>query len=528
MGVKMRKKHVLAASFICASVFFILTTGIAPAFSAQTAPKSSYAYTDFLQKKILESGRPKTLQVYEGCFKPPTDFAKKIYFDPSKGSLLGDGSAQKPYKDLASFMDSTLKNNLKGNEELVLRRGNHGYVNIQNLLNRDFIQITPYPGESPIIQTMQVSKANKLIFKGLRFTPYAMKEKMNGTIVTVDPSSSNVVFLNNSFFTTYDTAKWTDQDWNNKTYGGLFTRSSCTTVVGNSFFNLHSGYRNGSNQSVMTGNLFKDIVNDSVNFHASHQLIQHNVVLYGRNNSYNYKYHSDGMQGWTNNVATTNRNIVIDGNLVAHYIPLYKDKDKKVRDAFAYRQGISIFDGMWDNVTISNNIVITNAFCAMSYLGLANSRIFNNTLLSSDPENIDAEMMVLDSKEGRRSVNVAVSNNIAHVLRVGKGVDYDHNVIVKDIKVFAGKNTFYTRTKKGYYAGTNLLLAGKAEDIVSNVSGPKKLFDVRLMPNSPAKGAGVLLDYLKTNMFGELLQPAASSTTGKSLSQSINAGAQIE
>ena len=68
------------------------------------------------------------------------------------------------------------------------------------------------------------------------------------------------------------------------------------------------------------------------------------------------------IQGWSIGEAT-NRNVVIDSNSIINLNPA----DDNIL------QGISIFDGHWDGLTISNNLVINDAWHAISLWGVENA-----------------------------------------------------------------------------------------------------------------------------------------------------------
>jgi len=124
---------------------------------------------------------------------------------------------------------------------------------------------------------------------------------------------------------------------------------------------------------------------------------------------------------------------VIDGNLIL----------QQTQPNLAYpgvdMQGITIFDGNWDGVVVTNNVVITQTWHGVSLYGVQNSRVVNNTVLSTNPQR--ASWIMINHKKGDRGdepYNVVVRNNIASALAIGqrgvtvRGVHEDHNLITQN------------------------------------------------------------------------------------------------
>ncbi len=85
--------------------------------------------------------------------------------------------------------------------------------------------------------------------------------------------------------------------------------------------------------------------NDGLNIMASNLTISHNIIRSGHHSPAE-GLHADGIQGWTLKGAT-NRNVRIEGNFVT-------DLNQSNNN---YMQGISIFDGKWDGVEVSETLL---------------------------------------------------------------------------------------------------------------------------------------------------------------------------
>ena len=87
--------------------------------------------------------------------------------------------------------------------------------------------------------------------------------------------------------------------------------------------------------------------------------------------------HNDGIQGWNWNdkLGITNKNVVIDSN----YIQSQTVTNLALAVAL---QGISIFDGFWQNVSITNNVVLASGLAGITIAGVNGLHIINNTVMN--------------------------------------------------------------------------------------------------------------------------------------------------
>jgi parallel beta-helix repeat protein len=97
-------------------------------------------------------------------------------------------------------------------------------------------------------------------------------------------------------------------------------------------------------------------------------------------------------------------------------------------------QGIGCFDGFFVGWIVENNVVITDHWHGISFYGMRDSRIVNNTVI----DNVEGQpgppwIMVTDHKDGTPSSNVVVRNNLTADLSLeGDNVTGDHNLVFDD------------------------------------------------------------------------------------------------
>jgi hypothetical protein len=457
---------------------------------------------------VLPAGA-QALTVYPGCAVPTVKASHHtFYVDPVNGSMKGDGSAAKPWHTLAEVVNPTYKliatqsHKVAGGTDalqdvnpkapiqpgdlIMLKTGNHGDVSITNNFNKDFIGVLPAPGQAPVIQSLRLTSSGKWAFQGLKFMP-GVGTKRPGGIIAVGygdwvGQTHDVLLDSNTISTADNTANWSNADWmnNTQTYAIAFTLNvPCGTATNNHIYGVLNGIAAASTNSVIQGNLIEKIFNDGVDIGTSNVIVKNNSIKGGVNDVSTDTLHADGIQGFVTKVngqVQTNRNVVIDGNQI------YKTGNADI----TYMQGITIFDGKWDNLTIQNNVIATNHWNALVAYGAQNSKIVNNTVIATDPAKHPSWIQIRNAKDGTVPSNTIIRNNISTQLSVvGNSMQVDHNIAAQSISV--------PGLAKPITSGTT----GTQNKVVTNISSqfvtfniPANSFDMRLKSGSSAIGFG--------------------------------------
>ena len=362
------------------------------------------------------------------------------YSDPINGSMNGDGSLARPWGALANVIAAHLINGqdkttgvVHAGDLIYLFSGDHGSIYLDQwhgkVVNTDFITIQAAPGQVPVLDQLMVDGASKWVFRGLTISQTASAPSSN-LILTRFSSSNNILFDRNTICSQADVSQWGPSDWAaSAAYYGLYFDGTSSTITNNKVKNVENGIGFNGSSNILKSNVIDCFANDGVDFTVSNSLIQYNSVTnhYGQ---WNDGAHHDGFQGWTVGGAI-NSNVVIDSNIVMASTGIYPaipPQPTGVGDD--YLQGLTIFDGEWTNLTVTNNVVAAAAWHGLSMYGISNSVIANNTVVnqSSDPE-LSAWIGVF-SQSGQTMTNVIVRNNIANnfeVFQPGVVVD-DHNL----------------------------------------------------------------------------------------------------
>ncbi|MBU6453656.1 MAG: hypothetical protein KGS72_17890 [Cyanobacteria bacterium REEB67] len=404
-------------------------------------------------------------RVADGCPTPHySSSAHHFYIDPMRGSMQGDGSKSRPWHTFAEVISAGLiasqtrgptRSNpagtlsalypngvVRGGDILHLMSGDQGSVIISGYINPSFICVMADAGQTPVIAKMVINGSSNWDFEGLTFQSTGVPGKgKGGQLVRLGQSDflgpvSNVFFRGNHFRSAVDVSNWTQQNWIDSGTSGLMLSGTNLSAVSNDLRNVRAGIIVPGTNVVVESNTIDNFGDDGIDFAGELITIRRNRItnshVLGDGN------HNDAMQGqvrFDHGQAdlTPHHDILIDSNFVAAitdaHLPFLSD------GVSGGMQGISEFDGVWQRLTIVNNVVLITAYHAITVCGARDSQIINNTVeeISLNPK-LKAWIGVFNLKTtegGTPSSNIIVRNNASPVFSLkAEGVAEDHNVCI--------------------------------------------------------------------------------------------------
>ncbi len=401
-------------------------------------------------------------------FEEPEVSGNTFYIDPSNGSMEGDGSKENPWRTLQEVLEANLIQHykhtesynaeselilvnedapVKGGDKLILKEGYHGHVNLQTFMFKDWLTIAGAENEKAVLSQFKITGTFKNIYlKDF----YIIKDSYQGTddywiADEINHNSGSCLYLaSNDFWgkgsqvkingltvkTTEDASGWTKEDWVEKAATGIGLRSvKYVEAINCNIENIRHG---------ITVEYFSDnskVVNNSIkNFSGDGSRIISNDVLFAYNTITGClkvdDNHDDGIQSYSrgedNSPGTgTLSNVTIRGNLIIGIV----DKDNPLAGS---PQGIGCFDGFFDNWIVENNVVISNTYHGISFYGMFNSKILNNTVIDQVPgDDVCPWIKITNHKNGTPSYNCIVANNIvsSSVSIVGNNIEENSNYV---------------------------------------------------------------------------------------------------
>jgi hypothetical protein len=265
----------------------------------------------------------------------------------------------------------------------------------------------------------------------------------------------------------------------------------CVSLTNSHISNVEFGAFIGANNMLVSGNDIERFGDDGLDYFASNILISKNYIH--DNLDLGDGAHPDGMQGYPGKYS----NVVIDSNRVIRQT----DPNPPFPNSL---QGISAFDGDWENLRVTNNVVVTSSCWGISFASLHGARIINNTVVSDTlmpmPGNCKPLVSVGDkTHQGSSSSDVVIRNNLTNGLLfydLDPQMAMDHNICLaidggcRILTYLPNGKPNWGVTRPGTFGDNNLVERRGAEGEFVKFDPAKLVFDLRLKPGATAIGAG--------------------------------------
>jgi hypothetical protein len=384
--------------------------------------------------------------------------ATEFYVDPVHGSPAGDGSAGNPWRTLQEVVESDLIETrawesypyepgldlvivnegapVRAGDTLRLRTGYHGEVEIGDAYNAAPITVAAQPGHQPRLSRLELRSVQHWVVRGLSISPsHATPPIAPSTIASIEDHgffgpSWDVVLEDCDVFTVDDAAGWGAADWIDASTG-IGVGSDRVTVRGNRVRNVRFGIGASGDGVTVSGNLIDGFSADGMRGLGDDSVYEYNRIQncyvgsdQGDGN------HDDGFQSWSLGPGGPGtgvvRNVVLRGNVVINYL----DPSHPLRTTM---QGIGCFDGLFVDWVVENNVVITDHWHGISFYGMIDSRIVNNSVIDPNASSPGPPWIRVTDSGGTPSQNVVVRNNLATDYSLGGvAITEDHNLEIAD------------------------------------------------------------------------------------------------
>ena len=385
--------------------------------------------------------------------------ANEFYIDPVDGSDAGDGSAAHPWRSLQTVLDDGLVQTqdwpdypyedgmqlvtvhpgapVRAGDTIRLRDGYHGDIEIMHAYNAAPITIAPAVGASPHVRSLTVQSAQNWIIRGLSISPsYASPNEAIDLASISDHNyfgpTFDIELADSDLFSVDDASAWGADEWVNLASSGIYVGAARIRVHDNHLRNVRFGISVDGPDASIRRNVIDGFSADGLRGLGDRDVFEYNTVMNNKIGDPDDDNHDDGFQSWSvgddGNVGTgAVTGVVLRGNLFVNST----DPNDPLRSSM---QGIGCFDGFFDDWTVENNVVITDHWHGISFYGMRDSVIVNNSVI----DNVEGQpgppwIMVTDHKNGMPSSNVVVRNNLATDFEIsGNEITDDHNLLIDD------------------------------------------------------------------------------------------------
>lgn len=381
--------------------------------------------------------------------------ATTFHVDPNGGSdTSGDGSAAHPWRSLAHVFDAGLIETrdwpdypyaagmtlvtvnpgapVRAGDTILLHGGYHGDLSIQHAYNTAPITLAAAPGEAPQVRSLLVRSAQNWIVRSLAISPSFGGHNEQTTIVEVVNHNWfgptwDVDLADLDIYSIDDASGWGPGEWVDLASSGVEIGGDRVSLSDSRIRNVRVGIAVTGVDAHVQRNLVDGFSADGLRGLGDRGVFEYNRV---QNNLIDDDFddnHDDGFQSWSVGPGGVGTGEVVGVVLRGNVFINATDPDNPLRSSM---QGIGCFDGFFTNWTVENNVVVTDHWHGISFYGMRDSRIVNNTVIDlEDGVPGPPWIMVHDHKDGRHSSNVVVRNNLATDYSIdGDSLVVDHNL----------------------------------------------------------------------------------------------------
>lgn len=384
--------------------------------------------------------------------------ATTFHIDPVNGSAGGNGSAAQPWQSLQAVFEAGLVETrdwpeypyeegmalvvvnagapVRAGDTLLLHEGYHGDVAVEHAYNAAPITIAAAPAAQARLRSLRVHSAQHWIVRGLAISPSFGAQNEQTTIVDVSDHNWSgpawdIELADLDVHSIDDAGAWGPTEWVDLASSGVNIDAARVILRDSRIRNVRFGISVSGTDARIQRNLVDGFSADGMRGLGDRGVFEYNRVqdnLIGDDFDAN---HDDGFQSWSfgedgvGSGAVTG--VVLRGNVFINAT----DPDDPLRSSM---QGIGCFDGFFVDWTVENNVVVTDHWHGISFYGMRDSRILNNTVIDLDAGQPGPPwIMVHDHKDGRPSENVLVRNNLSTDFSLdGIAIVADHNVEFTD------------------------------------------------------------------------------------------------
>lgn len=371
------------------------------------------------------------------CMSPLVQVrGKTFHVDPLKGRDNGDGSAQRPWRSLQKTVDDALigdhlrkvswtdkvfarlsrspvsprlRNNpdaiVRGGDTILLHSGEYGNLAMGGLANQRLVTIAAAPNANVRFSHISIDGISGFHFRDI---VVEAPGKAAATIfVNMRPAatalrSDNVIFSDLRIGGTNSISEASPKEWAANSSDGILLFGDCLALQDSKVHDVHiaiSLYQ--VRNAIVEGNEVQDFSVDGIDFSGRNIHISRNTIH--DHWPTGDDFHPDCMQGQSTPDMPTYGPVRIENNIC-------------LSDTLERRsqilQGINIFDGRWQDVTIRCNFVRPTIQHGISLYGVAQALIERNVVTGWPNANFPW-IAAMPSKEGRHPTVNVIRQNIA-------------------------------------------------------------------------------------------------------------------
>ncbi len=324
---------------------------------------------------------------------------------------------------------------LKAGDRVFLRGGYHGPIAVRDLKFTTPVTVAQMPGETAHVEAIDVFNSSNVIFRDFKVWSMSPNASSSAMIRTY-PDASDITFTNLDVRSVADAAgymQWSANTWLANMHSGFFTEGARISIIGNRLTAINFGIQSAGPNGLVEGNIIDGFSGDALRGLGNDTTVRgnkaQNCVSIDGNHADGFQSFSVGASG-VPGTGTVN-NLTVENNKILEWASATSNPLR------CQLQGIGMFDGMYANPVIRNNLVVVTAYHGITLAGALNAKVINNTVVSpSSAANNWPWIMVTYHKDGRASKGAIIANNATNYMQnandAALGIVAANNVVVKN------------------------------------------------------------------------------------------------
>ncbi len=330
----------------------------------------------------------------------------EYYVNPGPEPGLGDGTKNSPWSSVSRAFEANV---LRPGDTLLLGTGYYGKLDLVASHYVGPVTISGTAGQTAKFSQISIKDSSNIVIKNLDISLGNGDANSQGPVVVLDETATDIILENSKISSAPDTSDWSADDWQANAVDGIVARGEKITLRSNIIRNVHDGISIDAANSLVEENVVENFSGNGIKSFGAHTVIQNNVVRncvdVGNGSRAGFMSWSRGSEG------EVGKGQVVGGVLRGNQILNVEDGDHPLRCSL---QGIAMFDGIYKDWLIENNIIVVDNWNGIVVMGADNVRIWHNTVLDPDRKSPGpASIQIQPHKDGTPPKASMILNNLA-------------------------------------------------------------------------------------------------------------------
>ena len=303
---------------------------------------------------------------------------------------------------------------VKGGDRILLMGGYYGALNIMNAKFTSPVTIQAVPGQVAHAETMTVRASSNLIIRDLKL--WALTENHPVPIVVRTYGDTSNITLNNLDVRAYKDSvgymNWSQAKWLANQRSAFLLDGDKVTIKNSRVTGVYHGIQSTGPNGTIENNIVDGFAGDGMRALGDNALVKGNKL---QNCFQINANHADGFQSFSRDPVTGKAGTGVVSGLKLIGNKIVEWNSSATNPLRCKLQGIGMFDGMYDDLVIQNNLIVSSHYHGITVTGTRRAVISNNTVVNmTGGVSKYPWIKVANHKNGTLSANVAISNNMAN------------------------------------------------------------------------------------------------------------------